>query len=427
MKPLLGRLVAAVTVGAVVGVGATAPAVADGPALLAQDRCATSDPTPTSQLSNAWQLQRLDTEQLWKLSTGKGIRIAVIDTGVSTIGSLYFDDNRVTARDMIPEADNPGGDFLDCEHGTIVTSLIAAGRNADGESLNPATSFAGIAPDAEILAYRTLKASNADAGSQSEENLQYTIDAVREATREGVDIINLSQVTFRDPLLSSFRAAVADAIDAGIVVVAAAGNSSQGQGETPYPAAFPGVISVGISNRADAGDWATNPSHHITIGAPGKDLVALRPSRLTSQLTVENQAYVTDATGTSFAAPIVTGVVALLLDYELRTRGVDLTPAEVTQRLVATADRMSAPLPDPYVGNGIVNPMRALTDLTSGPASVPSAVQSVVPEMPTNEPRRIPAVSMVALGVGIGAVGAVILGLVAAIAIPASRRRPGRR
>ncbi|NHB84751.1 S8 family serine peptidase [Tessaracoccus sp. HDW20] len=139
------------------------------------------------------------------------------------------------------------------------------------------------------------------------------------------------------------------------------------------PRRLPGVIGVGISNQQDAGDPATYPSHDITVGAPGRSLVALRPSKDGPQATLENQAYLTDATGTSYAAPVVTGIVALLLQYERDVHDRRLTPAEVKRRLIATADRPAVPLPDSYLGYGIVNPMRALTDTTSETATSATA------------------------------------------------------
>lgn len=425
-------MVAAAAAAAFCCAGGTGTAVAQEPPRLAEERCRSYAPTPSSELINAWQLQRLGMDDAWRLATGDGVTIAVIDTGVSTLGSPYFEPGRVVVKDLIPVAENTSDDgTFDCTHGTIVTSLLAAGNSDDGNALSGATNFTGIAPDAKVIAYRALKASTAEEGESGEENLQYTIDAVRAAIRDDVDIINLSQVTFSDPLLKEFQASIAEAIDAGIVVVAAAGNQTQSGGtqQRPYPAAFPGVIGVGISNREDAGDLATMVSHYITVGAPGRDLVALLPSQ-DREAAIENQAYLTDATGTSYAAPIVSGVVALMLEYERTTRGdgsaeVTLSPAEVKERLIDTADRMNVPGNDPYIGGGIVNPMRAITNTTSEQVAAPSAEPTLEAQMPDNEPERIPPGSLVALGIGIGTVVIVLLGLVAAIAIPAARRRPG--
>lgn len=423
------RLASAATAAAIVCASGIAPAHAESAPHLVEQNCVTYEATPTSQLVNAWQLHRLDMETVWRMATGKGVRIAVIDTGVSTLGSTYFSqgEDRVVTFDMIPPEANPDGDpSIDCKHGTVVTSILAAGRRPDGGPIASATNFAGIAPESTVYAYRTLKASQTETEEgqpKDEEDLTYTIAAVRQAIEDDVDIINLSMVTFEDPKLGEFEAVIEDAISKGIVVVAAAGNQTQGRTDIPYPAGFDGVISVGISNQEDAGDPATHISRVITVGAPGKNLVALWPSRETGSPKVEDQAYVTNATGTSFAAPVVSGVVALMLQYERDVHGKELTPAEVKERLVATADRSGVRAPDPFVGFGIVNPLRALTNTTGGTAVQASAEPSEQPRMPLDTPDRTPLISMVGLGVGIGAIVAVLLGLVAAVAIPAARRR----
>ena len=428
MKRWAGRRTAAGAVAALLCVGGicpvATPARADDTRRLNQEACTAYTATPTSELTNAWQLQRLNMDSAWRLATGKGIKIAVIDTGVSTLGSAYLSQqNRFIVRDLIPEDARTGGDgSIDCLHGTIVTSILAAGRGTDG-ALASATNFSGIAPEATIYSYRALLSSEPKAGQESDESLAYTIAGVRQAIADGVDIINLSQVTFNDPLLPDFQAIIGEAIDAGIVVVAAAGNAGQAQQGRPYPAAFNGVIGVGISNQQDAGDFATYPSRDITIGAPGRDLIGLRPSKNSSQATVDSQSYVTDATGTSFATPIVSGVVALMLQYERDVHQRRLTPAEVRTRLIETADRPAVPLPDPFLGYGIINPLRAITDTTAGSAAPASPSPSPTGRATVAEKPRTPLSSMVALGVGIGAIAMVLLGLVAALAIPAARRR----
>lgn len=424
----MGRLAAAATSAALICFGGIAPftstANAEDVRRLNQQACTTYAATPSSDLTNAWQLQRLDMDAAWRLATGKGIRIAVIDTGVSTLGSAYLDQqNRFILRDLIPDGVQQSDDgSIDCLHGTVVTSILAAGRGSDG-ALASATNFSGIAPEATIYSYRALLSSEPKEGQESDENLAYTIAAVRQAIADDVDIINLSQVTFSDPLLPDFQSAIGDAIGAGIVVVAAAGNAGQSQQGRPYPAAFNGVIGVGISNQQDAGDFATYPSRDITVGAPGRDLIGLRPSKDTSQVSLDSQSYITDATGTSFATPIVSGVVALMLQYERDVHQRELTPEEVKRRLIETADRPAVPLPDPFLGYGIVNPLRAITNTTAGSAALPSPTPSPTAKAEIAERERTPLSSMVALGVGVGAVVVVLLGLVAAVAIPAARRR----
>nr|WP_231980821.1 hypothetical protein [Tessaracoccus coleopterorum] len=97
------RLAAAATAGAMLCAGGMVPARGDDVRHLIQENCTAYQATPSSELTNAWQLQRLGMESVWRLATGSGIRIAVIDTGVSTLGSPYLaDKDRFVVRDMIP-------------------------------------------------------------------------------------------------------------------------------------------------------------------------------------------------------------------------------------------------------------------------------------------------------------------------------------
>lgn len=425
---------AAVTVALASHSGALAQAD-EPPSRLIQEDCRAFTATPEADLVGAWHLQRLGMDSVWKLATGKGVKVAVIDTGVSTLGSAYLDGPRFTVHDMLggPLASDEDG-LMDCSHGTSVVSLLAAGRGSDGAPLGETTNFAGIAPDVEVIAYRTLASSGDDPNDadREAEDLSATISAVRLATAEGVDVINLSQVVGDNDLLDEYQAAVQAALDAGIVVVAAAGNTTAADQSTEgsprglmYPASFPGVIAVGISNEQDAGDPATYPGPTTSIGAPGKDLMALLPSR-DQQAEVSNQSFTLRATGTSFAAPIVSGVVALMIEYERDVNGRRLTPEEVLQRLVETADPPASRVPDPFIGHGIINPLRALTGLTPGAASTTSPTPTPSTVAPVVTQPADPRLPLAGLAVGIGAVFLVGLGLVAAIAIPAATRADRR-
>ncbi|GAA3868370.1 type VII secretion-associated serine protease mycosin [Tessaracoccus defluvii] len=405
---------------------------AAAPAPLTMTDCRFSTATPDASLVNAWHLQRLNMDTVWPMATGKGIKVAVIDTGINTVGSPYLSDTitgddgatrrRITAVDLMdgPRPDDNDG-MLECDHGTLVTSLLAAGRQRDGSPWSNRTNFAGIAPDVEVIAYRTLTVV-ADGEEQREgDPLSATIEAVRLATAEGVDIINLSQTVVEDPALKEYEAAIADAIEQGIVVVAAAGNAGAVR-DRAYPAAFPGVISVGSSTQGDAGAQSSAlVGNNVTIGAPGENVVGLRSSQAIDAAAVSNQAFELKGTGTSFATPIVSGVVALLLEYE-RRHGVDLSPAEVKERLVATADPPGHQVPDLRLGAGIVNPLRALLNLKRDPQVEPTEVASppaTVAPAPTPTEQALP---VAALAIGVGSVIVVLLGVVAAIAIPAARR-----
>ncbi len=398
----------------IVGNAAADPALST----LTSEKCRPFVATPSGEVvQSPWHLERLQMESVWKVATGSDITVAVIDTGVASTGTPFFGDGRVSTLDYLDGLNDTDleADGMDCLHGTEVASLIAAGR-PDGNPVDPRSNFAGIAPDAKIVSYRVLRSSG-PTEDKEREPLDATIAAVEHATQSGVHVINLSQSVYSDTRLDAYGDAIAAALKKGIVVVAAAGNNDAGVGPS-YPAAFPGVISVGISTRSDAASDLSRPGPYVTLGAPGSDLTALAPSLSRENASHINQAYAGGIDGTSFAAPIVSGVVALMLQTDP-----SLTPAEVKTRLEMTADPPNTAVPDSRIGYGIVNPMRAVAGVPRPATRNPDAdVVLPVDPLPTpEEPDMGPAV--IAVSVGIGALVLASVGLVAALAVPAATRR----
>lgn len=408
------RTTAAVTLVGVSALVATVPrAQAADP--LEVSLCRAFQPA-ANQGAHAWQMDRLQLKQAWALATGEGVTVAVIDTGTSNINSAYFNANDVTSLNMIPLEDQDRKDGLDCGHGTQVTSLIASTSGIDAR-----TNFGGVAPGAKVIAYRSLAVPLDEEGRQQSESPAPTVAAINEAVAAKVDVINISQVMgVRDP---AYEAAIKRAIQAGIVVVAAAGNTDSGLSGPAYPASFPGVISVGATKPDDTPSEISYSAAgmQVTIAAPGHLVTALAPSTKPpsgdQSAMVANQAY-TNVTGTSFAAPLVTGVVALLLEREP-----DLTPAQVKQRLVETADRPVAAPPDPKVGWGVVNPVRALVGTTVPTTSHPSPRMSEPPVKVDLPPPVDPGPRRLTLAIAAGATGLAALGLTLKLVIPAAARR----
>lgn len=396
--------------------GATTP-VARAADPLEVSLCRTFPPAE-QKAAEAWQMERLKLSEAWRLATGKGVSIAVIDTGTSNQNTAYFNPNNVRSQNMVPIDDQDRKNGLDCDHGTGVVSLINSSRTVQ----DPRTNFAGVAPDAEVLALRALKVPRDEQGRTEADPLGPTIKAVEEAIKQRVRIINISQVAANDD--PAYRKVIAKAIAANIIVVAAAGNSDQGLNGPAYPAAYPGVISVGASLPDDRPSEASYSAvgWEVTVAAPGEGVTVLRPSAAVKgnrdeAKLVTNQAYDTK-TGTSFAAPLVTGVVALMLELNG-----DLTPAQVKQRLVETADRPVGTPPHPQLGWGVVNPLRALTGpavATSGnptPSSTRSAVTNTTP------PARDSRPELITLGVVAGAGALAVLALTLKLVLPAASRR----
>lgn len=407
-------------------VGATAQE--ELPYRFEEERCDTFQAARPETLTDAWHLQRLRMNDVWPLATGAGVKVAVIDTGISTLGSAYFERGRVQALDFIGRSEDEINKQVkvDCLHGTFVASIIGGGQR-DGAPVHQATNFTGIAPDVEILSYRALSQSavQVDEGQQAPppDSLEPVVHAVDRAIADGAQIINLSLTVQRSvPFFDELEAAIERALAANVIVVAAAGNSGQNIGAL-FPASFPGVIAVGMSEPGDSAHPMSYAWSPVTVGAPGTDIIALAPSPPDQGgATSANQAFHTD-TGTSFAAPVVSGLIALMIDYDAQLGRDPLTPATAADRLAGTADPPPATAPDRQLGYGIVNPLRALTDTRPGAETEESAAFTPTPP-PLFEPEESDA-TLPALGLGV-AVGAVLLvgvGVVTAIAVPAAMRR----
>lgn len=392
------------------------PTYADTPLKIApiSDMAANSCATPTKNTTTdpaaeSWHLERLNMTQAWQLATGKGIKIAVIDTGIDFGTDDYTPAARFSAQNVLPPPDAQAADApLECGHGTAVAALIGAGHSAAAS-----TDFQGIAPDAQVIGIRALH------GAGAIEEVDGTIGAIRAAIDMQVDIINISQAGFTNR--GEYADAIQAALDAGIVVVAAAGNTTAMAGnQIAYPAAYPGVIAVGMTNQADV----TDPESFampglVSVAAPGVSLTTLAPSSGGEQrFTVVSQ-------GTSYAAPLVSGVVALLLEQAAR-EGITLTPEQVKTHLELTADPPPGPIPDPQLGHGIVNPVRALSKIYPEPGDGQATTAEPSPTTGQQPIQTNPWPIRLALVAAALAVATVVTGLGLKSALPAARRRGGR-
>ncbi len=368
--------------------------------------CGTKVPA-TMPDGGPWQVERLRIPELHQLATGKGVRIAVIDTGVFFGRSDHRAGMNLEWRDFA-DTDKAREGRVDCDHGTFVTSLII-GQPGNDPALPPTDQFSGIAPDATVIAMRALQQSSA--GDDELEPLAPTIQAIREAIKLKVDIISISQQGTDDP---KYRAAVEDAISAGILVVAAAGN--QGAAGPTYPANYPGVMAVAMTNAADQPD--PNSQHGggmtISVAAPGTAVVGLFPLCSESDCPGGGPAAYGSQTGTSFATPLVAGAAALIME-----RFPDLTATQVQSLLEDTADMPAA---DPsIIGHGIINPYRALTGPRPPALEDNEQVGKVqVPPVEADNDHRQRNIALVVAGASLGIV--TITGVITA-ALPAGRRR----
>ncbi|MFF3018495.1 type VII secretion-associated serine protease mycosin [Streptomyces sp. NPDC057939] len=349
-----------------------------------------------------WALQRLLLDALWAGTKGKGVRVAVIDTGVDRINpQLAGALDTAAGRDFV---DPKGGDGTNdtVGHGTKVAGLIAA-RPRRG------TGFVGLAPEATVIPIR----HNDGRGNGKAATLARAID---HAVAAGAHVVNISQDTDA-PLTadSDLARAVRRALDENVVVVASAGNDGlAGHGRRTYPAAFPGVLAVAASDRNNERAAFSQPGDFIGVAAPGVDMVS----------TVPGSGQCVDS-GTSFSAPWVAGVAALL-----RAEHPGWTAGEVVRQIQSTAER-GVNGRDDQVGWGVVDPVRAVTrDLAPpGPAGPdpglpPAPAPQAAPPGPTGAAQeREVRLGTYGLGAG-GLLVAVIAGT--ATVVRDSRTRPTR-
>ncbi|MBE3570537.1 MAG: S8 family peptidase [Bacillales bacterium] len=234
-----------------------------------------------SSYEKAWDLQAINASKAWENGvTGKGVKIAVIDTGIAPHSDLNIAGGISTVDYTSSYKDDNG-------HGTHVAGIIGAKRNGVG--------IAGVAPDAQIYAVKALDKNGYG-------NLQDIAEALDWAIANKMDVINMSFGTNTDSKI--LHDLVDKAYKSGILLVAAGGNNgnSAGTGDTvEYPAKYSSVVAVSSldSNKNRSVFSATGPE--IEISAPGENIVS----------TFLNGDYAVGS-GTSMAAPHVAGMLALL-------------------------------------------------------------------------------------------------------------------
>lgn len=337
----------------------------------------------------ATQLTDFDVAALRPLSRGSGQTVAVIDTGVARHRLL---PRLVAGGDYVSAGDGT----QDCDgHGTLVAGIIAAVPIDDD-----AGTFGGVAPDAGIISIRQssteFRRSDDRAGS-GVGDVETLAMAVRTAADLGAGVINISSVACvpaRDGIEDgALGAALAYAVDVkNVVVIAAAGNvGSQCPEQNPLAdPAHPGrpdwdavnvvvspswydeyVLTVGSVGADGQPSRFTLAGPWVDVAAPGEGVVSLARDGEGLIDAAPGSAEGGPISGTSYAAPVVSGIAALI-----RARAPQLTARQVMQRIEHTAHHPPAGW-DPLVGYGVVDPLAALG---AGPGQDP--VRTAAPSAP---------------------------------------------
>ena len=262
-----------------------------------------------------YYLKIVNAPKAWGITTGNSLSVGVLDTGV--------DANHPDLNGKI--SSGSGADDIDLNdtigHGTEVSGIIAANTNNN-------QGIAGVSWNTKIV---SLKITD-DFGQARVSSL---VSALEQAYQKGVKIVHISLST--NQFSQTLKDAIKEAHDRGILIISTTGNS--GIEELRYPAAFNGVIGVGAVDETKQLEFYSTTGEHVSLVAPGASIYT----------TSLNSTY-TKVTGTSFAAPQVSGAAALIWSI-----APNLTNDEIRNILISSADDLGDPSKDKQYGYGLLN------------------------------------------------------------------------
>lgn len=248
--------------------------------------------------------------KIWEKTKGKGITVAVLDTGCDT-DHPDLKDRIIGGRNFTKDDGGNPKIFEDYNgHGTHVAGTIAASLNNNG--------VAGVAPEANLLILKVL-------GKDGSGQYDWIINAIRYAIEQKVDIISMSLGGPSD--IKELHDAIKEAVlTHHILVVCAAGNEGDGEyttDEFAYPGSYNEVISVGAVDLERHSSHFTNSNNQVDIVAPGEKILS----------TYLNGSYAT-LSGTSMATPHVSGSLALIKNLSKSAFERELTEPELYAQLI---------------------------------------------------------------------------------------------
>ena len=345
--------------------------------------------------SEPWAQDVLRLIEAHKYATGRGVTVAVIDTGVNP--HSYLTSLTKGSVDYV-SAEAPN----DCDgHGTQVAGIIAANHT------DPTVGFIGVAPGATILSFRQSSAYFKDESKPNKPNagnLDTLAEAIYTAANEGAQVINMSvdacrpakgEITEQEQRVQS--ALYYAVVEKNVVPVVSAGNTPSGSADCgdkqnssdpDHPTLIVAppwfsdlVLSVAAVERD--GDTAQFSLHGpwISVAAPGTEIISIDPSRTTGLVNQTSEGagkQPVPIQGTSFAAPYVAGLAALL-----REKFPNLDARQIMNRIKVTAEHPAgAGGRNLEVGYGMIDPVAALTEVIPGedgiagdpPITIPSDV-----------------------------------------------------
>lgn len=361
-------------------------------------------------LSNA--LPMISTPQSWELATGKGITVAVVDSGVNVDNAHFVGDTVVPGRSLLPDDD---GRSDDQGHGTSVAGVIAAQKI-------PESVLEGQAYDAKILPVRVYDLDQENASGTPPQlplNAPGIAQGIRVAADAGAQIINVSLSSGPTaPGLEQMETAVRYAQRQGALIVASAGDSPEGRPVEMqrYPASFDGVIGVAAANTTGRVDDFSIHHEGVDVIAPGQNVIVAFHANGDCLGGADPQ--------TSYSAGFVSGLAAQLMEaYPEESNEM------IAWRIMSTAKRDRPSLRDDREGWGLIQPLAALSVVPDasrpGPPLPGAEAQEAAPvetgvEIAGQRVDPLTGVRREAVWWSLGAVGIAGLGL---LLRPWSRRR----
>ncbi len=256
-------------------------------------------------------VEMINAKKFWNMGyAGRGITIAVIDTGCDTKHPNL--KNRIIDGKNFTTDDNSNREiYMDYQgHGTHVCGTIAASNIGNG--------VVGVAPEASLIVLKALD-------KNGEGKIEWIIEAINYAIMKKVDIISMSLGASND--IKILHDTIKKAINQNIIVVCAAGNEGDNANpsthEYSYPAAYNEVVSVGAIDENKSAARFTNSNKEIDVVAPGVNILSTLPSGKYGTLS-----------GTSMATPHVTGAIALILQWSKYEFKRNLSEMEIYGQLI---------------------------------------------------------------------------------------------
>ncbi|WP_346241050.1 S8 family serine peptidase [Streptomyces malaysiensis] len=310
--------------------------------------------------SRQWYLDAMGADQMWRTSTGKGVTVAVLDTGVD--GSIP------ELRGQVLEGKNfshePKGANIDISgHGTDMAAVIAGTGRSGG--------IQGLAPGAKVLPVKT-SSGHLGIGDATPAYLK----AMRYAVKQGARVINLSE-TITSSLTEDARKRLQDGLDeinsSGAIIFAGVGNDGKSSNVAGYPSSLPGAVAVASVNQSGTVSKFSTYGPQVALAAPGEGI----PGRC------QEGGGWCEQSGTSYATAITSASAALIWSAHPKW-----TANQVLRVMMQTTSKPKGKVPSEYIGYGIIRPGQVLLDGKGDPGAA-----DVNPLFPKYEPGKASAAS----------------------------------